>query len=211
MKLYTSFGPNPSIVTAFLAEKHQSLDTETLDITKAESRQPAFVRKNPAGTVPLLELDDGTCIAESLAICEYLDEVMPGPLCLIGSTPVERAITRMWLRRIDIGFVQPASSGWRFSEGLEFCKHFMPVIPRAANDFKAIAAQGVRWIDAQMGSDKYICGTRITLADILLYVFIEFGHVNGQPRDASLKWISSWRATLGEHPFVKVLQFKLPI
>ncbi len=209
MRLYTSFGPNPSVVIAFLAEKNQSLPTVSLDVTQAESRQPPFLEKNAAGTVPLLELDDGTRIAESLAICEYLDEAMPGPFSLIGTDPIARARTRMWVRRIDLLFVQPSSSGWKYAEGLEFCKQFMPVIPHAAQDFKSMASQGVRWIDGQMGENEYICGDRITLADIFLYIFLEFGHVSGQPRDENLRWIARWRSLLSGHAFGKVLQYRL--
>jgi len=210
MKLYTSFGPNPAVVTAFLAEKRQALETVRLDITRAESGQPSFMQKNPAGTVPLLELDDGTYIAESLAICEYLDEVLPGPGSLIGDSAVARAQTRMWLRRLDLHIIQPSSYGRRYAEGIEFCKNFRQVIPQAANDFKLMAAQGIKWLDVQMGASKYICGDRVTLADILLYVFVEFGNVNGQPIDPSIPWLSRWRVLMAGHRLAKVLHCDLP-
>ena len=209
MKLYTSFGPNPAVVAAFLAEKDQQVPTVMLDIMKAESRQPPFLEKNAAGTTPLLELDDGTYIAESHAICEYLDEAVPGSFSLIGKTAVEKAITRMWVRRIDLNIVQPSASGWKYAEGAEFCKQFMPVIPHAADDLKAVAAHGLKWLDGQMRDNKYICGDKFTLADIFLYVFVEFGEYSGQPRDKSLQWTARWHDRLAAHPFVKVLQFRM--
>lgn len=208
MKLYTSFGPNPAVVNAFLAEKNQQLPIVMLDIMKAESRQPPFLEKNPAGTTPLLELDDGTYIAESLAICEYLDEALPGA-SLIGRNAVERARTRMWVRRIDLSIVQPSASGWKYAEGLEFCKNFMPVIPHAADDFKSMAAQGVKWLDGQMGDNKYVCGDSLSLADIFLYVFVEFGEFSGQPRDKSLRWIAAWRDRLAAHALAKALEVRM--
>jgi glutathione S-transferase len=199
VRLYTCVvGPNPAVVTAFLLERGQTVDTVQVDITKGETRMPAFTAINPAGTVPVLEVD-GTYIAESVAICEYLDETLPGQ-SLLGNTALERAVTRMWLRRIDIHFVQPSSSGWRFAEGLEMCRANMYVMPEAAKDFKIVAAQSLAWIDRLMVGKRFICGERVTLADILLYVFVEFGDRAGQTIDKELGWIAGWRQRMTARP-----------
>lgn len=205
MKLYTSFGPNPAVVHAFLLQRGASIETVMLDITRAEARNEPHISRNPAGTLPLLEIGEGRYIAESLAICEYLDEVSDGP-SLIGNTPEERAETHMWMRRIDLFYVQPTSSGWRFAEGLEMCRPIMHVIPHAADDFKAIAAAGLAWIDRHVGPHSFVCGDQLTLADILLYVFVEFGDAQGQPVDPALAWIAAWRTRLEVMPLSAAIQ-----
>ncbi len=101
MKLYNSVGPNPHVVRMFAAEKHLDLAMEDVDIMAGANRQDDFHNLNPAGQMQCLELEDGTRIAEITAICEYLDEMGEGA-SLIGATPAERAVTRMWTRRVDL-------------------------------------------------------------------------------------------------------------
>ena len=122
MKLYNSVGPNPRVVTMFLAEKGLSVPAVHIDIMKGENRQEAYVGGvNPTGTTPALELDDGSVLTEITAICEYLEERQPSP-ALIGSTPEERAATRMWARRVDLKICEPLTNGFRFAEGLGMFK-----------------------------------------------------------------------------------------
>src|SRR5580692_6615991 len=106
MRLYNSIGPNPKVVRMFMAERGIDLPKIEIDLRGGENRQPPYLAKNPAGQSPALELDDGTVIAEITAICEYLDETTQGP-SLIGTTPQERAETRMWTRRIDLNIIEP--------------------------------------------------------------------------------------------------------
>src|SRR6185436_19317714 len=101
--------------------------------------------KNPAGQLPCLELDDGSYLSEITAICEYLDEKRPQPP-LIGTTPEERAATRMWTRRIDLNIVEPMANGFRFAEGLPLFKDRIRCIPQAADDLKAIAREKLAWL-----------------------------------------------------------------
>ena len=129
MKLYNSVGPNPRVVNMFLAEKGVEIDRVQVDIMAGENRQDAHLARNPAGQAPTLELDDGTFIAEITAICEYLDELYPEPP-LIGSTPQERAVTRMWARRIDLQVVEPMLIGFRSSEGFAMFKDRVRLLPQ---------------------------------------------------------------------------------
>ena len=108
MRLYTGMGPNPRVVNIFLAEKGVDVERETVDLMAGENRQETHLERNPAGQLPCLELDDGSYLAEITAICEYLDEVHPNPP-LLGTTPEERAVTRMWTRRIDLNIIEPLS------------------------------------------------------------------------------------------------------
>lgn len=193
MKLYTSIGPNPGVVTMFLAAKGITLPTETVDIIAGENRQPEYLAKNPTGGTPHLELDDGSVITESVAICEYLEELHPSP-ALIGSTPEERAETRMWVRRVDLGYVQPMVAGFRGAEGLPMFENRMRCLPEASAGLKACAADALQMIDKHLADRDFICGDRLTLADLLLKAFLDFGDAVGQPADAALANLAAWRA-----------------
>ncbi len=191
MKLYNSLGPNPRVVRMFMAEKGIDIPTEEIDIMGGGNRQPDYVAVNPSGQMPALELDDGFMLAEITAICEYLDEIHPQPP-LIGATPEERAETRMWVRRIDLNILEPLANGFRFAEGLAMFKDRVHVIPQAADDLKAIAREKLAWLDELIAGRDFIAGSRLTLADILLYVFLDFGPGVGQPLDPDLKHIPAW-------------------
>lgn len=205
MKLYTSFGPNPAVVTAFLLQKGQSVETVMLDIRQAESRREPYIIWNPAGGMPLLELDDGQFVAESTAICEYFDETLSGPR-LLGDTPDERAIARMWLRRVDIMYVQRSSDGWRHAEGIEVVRPYMHVVPHAAADYKLMADQALAWFDRHAGPGDFLAGARLTLADILLFAWHEFGVMGGKTVDPSLTWIAGWRARMAAQPLAEAIR-----
>src|SRR3546814_17245230 len=117
MKFYNSVGPNPRVVKLFMAEKGIEIPEVSVDLRGGENRRaPYNVDVNPAGQTPALELDDGSILSEITAICEYLDEKYPEPT-LIGSTPEERANTRMWTRRVDLQICKPPPTGVRFAAG----------------------------------------------------------------------------------------------
>ncbi len=199
MKLYTSIGPNPRVVTMFLAEKGVTLETVQVDLLKGENRQDAHLARNPAGQTPALQLDDGSFLTEITAICEYLDETHPQPP-LIGTTPEERAETRMWVRRIDLNILEPLANGFRFAEGLPLFSGRVRCIPQAADDLKLVAKEKLAWLDGLMAGNTYVCGERLTLADILLYAFLDFAGTVGQPLDAANANLAAWKARMAERP-----------
>ncbi len=199
MKLWTSIGPNPRVVRMFLAEKHVEIPLESVDLMGGENRQAPYTDKNPAGQLPCLELDDGTTLSEITAICEYLDEKHPQPP-LIGESPEERGETRMWVRRIDLNIVENLANGFRYAEGLPIFQNRIRVIPQAADDLKALAREKLAWLDGLMAGRQWICGDRFTLADILLFVFLDFGKQVGQPLDASLSWLPGWMERVAKRP-----------
>jgi glutathione S-transferase len=190
MKLYQSIGPNPRVVKMFVEEKGLDLPRVDIDLMGGENRQPAHLARNPAGQSPSLELDDGTCLSEITAICEYLEETHPSPP-LIGTTPEERAETRMWTRRIDWKICEPMANGFRFAEGLGLFKDRVLCVPEAAPGLKAMAKNGEEWLEGQLKA-PWICGERFALADIQLYAFIEFGAQVGQPLDPGFKKLAAW-------------------
>lgn len=199
MILYDSVGPNPRVVAMFLAEKGVTIERRSLDIMKGENRSGPYLDVRRAGTTPALVLDDGSTIAETIAICEFLDERHPAP-ALIGTTPEERARTRMWVRRIDLTVTEPMTMGFRAAEGRPMFEPRMRVIRAdAADDLKAMATDGLVAIEAEIAGE-WIAGDCFTLADIALFAFVEFGALVGQPLPGDLPKLAAWRARVAARP-----------
>ncbi|NOG69551.1 glutathione S-transferase family protein [Roseicella sp. DB1501] len=190
MHLYDSIGPNPRVVRMFMAERGIEIPRTTVDLLGGENRRGPYLAKNPSGQLPCLELDDGTVLAEVTAICEYLDETAPGT-SLIGATPEQRAETRMWVRRIDLNILEPMGNGFRYSDGLKMFQSRIRCIPQAAEDLKLLAQEKLAWLDRLIEGRRFICGERLTLADILLFCFLDFGKKVGQPPDPALKSVAA--------------------
>ena len=191
MKLYNSVGPNPRVVKMFLAEKGLDIAREEVNLMAGENRQPAHLARNPAGQMPALEMDNGDYLAEITAICEYIDEKHPNPP-LIGTTPEERATTRMWVRRIDLNICEPMGTGFRSAEGKRLFESRMRLLPQAADDLKAMAQEKIAWLDGLIAGRTWIEGERFTLADILLFCFLQFGASVGQPINPDNTNIVAW-------------------
>ena len=191
MKFYDSIGPNPRVVRMAMAEKGMSLLTETIDIMAGANRSGDYIKKVPAGGTPALELDDGRTVSEITVIAEYLEEVQPAP-AIIGTTPEERAETRRWVRIIDLGYCETMANGFRATQG-------RPMFERGGEELKALAAKKLQWLDALMSGD-FVCGDRFTLADILLFGFIEFGAQVGQPLPDGLTWLPAWHKRVAARP-----------
>ena len=199
MKFYNSIGPNPRVVRMFMAEKGIDIPRVQVDLMAGENRQAAHMARNPTGTTPALELDNGMILAEITAICEYLDELKPGT-SLIGKTPEERAETRMWTRRIDLNIIETMSNGFRYSDGLKLFEKRITCIPQAADALKQIAQEKLAWLDGQMAGKTYVCGSRLSLADILLFAFVDFFQGFGQPLNPALKNIGAWYERMKARP-----------
>ena len=105
--------------------------------------------------------------------------------------PEERALTRMWTRRVDLKVCEPMANGFRFGEGLPMFKDRLRCLPEASAGLKAVAQDGIAWIEANM-KGPWIAGDRFTLADILLFSFMDFGAVVGQPIDPKNKRVNEW-------------------
>ena len=200
MKFYTSVGPNPRVVKLFMAEKGIEIPEVTVDLRGGENRRaPYNVEVNPAGQTPALELDDGGFLCEVTAICEYLDERFPDRT-LIGSTPEERANTRMWTRRIDLKICEPLTNGFRFAEGLPLFEQRLRCLPEAAEVLKATAQDGIKWLDPLIAGRGYVAGDTLSLADIMLFAFLDFGASVGQPIDPANTNILGWYERMKSRP-----------
>ena len=192
MKLYDSIGPNPKMVRMFAAEKGFTFsETETIDIMAGDNRKEPFLSKNPAGAMPAVELDDGSIIAETIAICELIDETKPEP-ALIGTNAQERAETRMWVRRVEWKIIQPLTDGFRNAEGIGLFASRFRTDASVAPFFKAVAQDGLGWLDAQLAGRTTIVPDRFTLADVALFSILEFGAGVGQTIDPAHKNVSAW-------------------
>ena len=199
MKLLNSFGPNPRMVRMFLAEKAIELAQEDLDLLGAENRGESYLAKNPGGQMPALELDDGSVIAETTTICEYLEELHPTP-ALIGSTPGARANTRMWTRRVELNITEHMYNGFRFAEGLDLFRERLYCIPEAADGLKAKARAGREWLDELMDGRDFVAGNALTTADMVLFCCMDFCNDVGQPVDTDLGNIGAWYARMNALP-----------
>jgi len=200
MKLYNSVGPNPRIVRLFAAEKGIELPLVAVDLMKGENRQADHLKRNPAGQMPSLETDSGAHIAEVTVICEYLEEKFPTP-ALIGTNAEERANTRMWTRRVDLNICEPMANGFRNAEGLPLFKARIPTDPTVAPGLKMIAQDREKWLsDMKAPSDQFLCGNRFTMADILLFCFVDFGIQVGQPLNPEAKWLAGWYERVKARP-----------
>jgi glutathione S-transferase len=199
MRLYNSIGPNPRVVRIFMAERGITMPLVEVNVRSGENREPPYLAKNPAGQTPALELDDGRYVTEITVICEYLDETTPGP-SLIGGTAQERAETRMWVRRIDLNILEPMTNGFRFAEGLKLFQNRLLCIPQAAEDLKRTAQRNLRWLNGLMNGKTWICGERFTLADIILFSFLDFFAGLGQPIDPELGNVVAWHARMKDRP-----------
>jgi glutathione S-transferase len=200
--LYNAFGPNPRAMRMFLAEKGIQIPTKDVDLMKAENRRPPYTDRNPGGQLPALELDDGKCIGETVAIWEYLEEKHPNPP-LIGSNAEDRAEARMWQRRIEMKITEHLYNGFRFAEGAPIFKDRMRVVPEAAPGLKATAQDNLKWLDALLEGKEYIAGKRFTIADIILFAALDFGNGVGQKIDPSHKNVNAWFKRVEARPSAK--------
>ena len=199
MKFYNSIGPNPHVVRMFMAEKGLNIPKVDVDLMKGENRKEPYLSKNPHGQMPALELDDGTTVCEITAICEYLEDTHPKP-ALIGSNAAEKAECRMWTRRVDLNICEPTANGFRFSQGLPLFKDRIVTLPEAADGLKKIAQDRLKWLDGQMAGREWVCGKRFTLADVLLYCFLDFAGQVGQPLNPDNKNVAAWFARAKARP-----------
>lgn len=200
MLLFDALSPAPRCLRMFLAEKRLDLPTRQVDVFAGENRQPPYLAHNPAGQTPALLLADGQCIAESMAIMEYLEELHPLP-SLLGTTALARAQTRQWQRRVELNITENIHNAYHYAEGLGRFQGRIPVAPQAAAGLKRVARDRLRWLDGMMGDGRpYLAGSRFTAADIWLYVWLDFGVSVGQPFDRGLPRIGPWFARVAARP-----------
>jgi glutathione S-transferase len=199
MKLLNSFGPNPRMVRMFLLEKNITLPFENVDILAGESRKSPYLEKNPVGQTPSLQLDDGRVIAETVVICEYLEEQHPTP-ALIGTNALERAEARMALRRMELNATEYLYNGFRFGAGLELFKDRVRCLPEAAEGLNAKGADGLKLADSLLKGQTFLCGNRLTIGDLVLYCCVDFCASAGFKVSPDLTNLHAWLERMNGRP-----------
>lgn len=201
MKVYDSkVAPNPRRVRIFVAEKGIDVPFEEVDISNAVNRKEDFRKKNPMGTVPVLELDDGTCIAESAAICRYFEEMSPKPP-LLGVDGKDRAVVAMWDRRMEFEVLLPIANAFRMQHA--FFKGRIEQCPEYAEVSKRQAIQNMAWLDEALADRKFIAGDRFTIADITALCGVDFGKVSKITIQPDQKNLARWYEEVSARPSAK--------
>ena len=201
MKLYDArTAPNPRRVRIFLAEKSISVPVEQVDIVSAQNRSAEFRAKNAMGTLPVLELDDGTTIAESVAICRYFEELQPDPP-LMGTDAKDRAAIEMWQRRMEFELFLPITQVFR--NGHAFFKGRIPQVPEYGEVCRKHAEQRLEWLDGVLADRPFVAGERYTIADITALCAIDFGRVSNIRVTPEQPNLARWHAAVSSRPSAK--------
>lgn len=199
MRYYDLAGsPNTRRVRIFMAEKDLEIPTTAIDLSKGENKAPEFLAKNSLGKLPVLELDDGSYLCESVAICRYLEELHPEPP-LFGRDAKERGLVEMWNRRIEIEIMIPASSN--FVHTHEMWKKTVRQVPDWAENCRNQVQARLDWLEKELNGKTYIATDDYTVADITAQCALLLSKATGGPRisDAHPN-LSAWWALVTSRP-----------
>ena len=199
MKLYDGGkAPNPRRVRIYLAEKGISVPTEPVDMAALGHKSDMITRLNPLQRLPVLVLDDGTVLTESIAICRYFEELHPEP-ALFGEGALERALVEMWQRRVELELFFPVTHAFR---------HLHPAMadweaPRIAEwgeANKTKAQRFLQFLDNELAGRRYIAGERFSLADITALVSVDFMKPARIEQPPALENVARWYAEIAARP-----------
>lgn len=190
-------GMHPRRVRIFIAEKGISIERREVDAAGGANATPDFLRLNPLGKLPVLELEDGSCIAESLAICRYLEALYPQPP-LMGQTPQASAHTEMWTLRMDHELSQPIALA--FVHSSDFYRGRVEQVPEVANWARGRALQTMAWLDGELAERSHIAGEDYTLADIVGQCACVLGKAVGLRIPPDMTHLSRWFTQVSARP-----------
>ena len=197
MKLYEYEPyPSPRRVRMFLAEKGINIPCVQVDVPAGEHRSPEFLSKNPDGVVPLLELDNGNFISETVAISRYFEENYPQP-ALMGSTAEEKAAVEMWQRRVENSLANTVATYFHHAtEGLGEPDRYRNKEWGEKNREKAISA--MRQLEIQLAKNKFIVGDKFSIADITALCAIDFAAAVNIPIPDECRHLKRWYAEVSQ-------------
>jgi glutathione S-transferase len=202
MKIIEARGaPNPRRVRIFAAEKGLDMTFQQVDLLAGDHRAEAFQKLNPYGGVPVLVLDNGEALSETVAICRYLEALEPQPP-LFGCAPLEAARIEMWNRRMEFSLFRPVGYVFRHTHP-RMAALESPQLPKWANVNRDRAAQGLRLLNDQLSNKDYVAGEAFTIADITAFVAI------GMMKLARLEWpdgldhLARWYHAVNARPSVE--------
>jgi glutathione S-transferase len=198
MKLYDHHrAPNPRRVRVFLAEKGIRVPVEQVDIFQRVNREPAFLAKNPLGGIPVLELDDGTHIAESVAICRYFEALQPDPP-LFGRDAREQAEVEMWNRRVELVLLQAVGMVW--GHGSPLTAKRIQQIPANVEPNRRRAMQFLALLDRELAGRPFLAGPRLSIADITALCTLDFAAMLDITPGPELANVARWHAAMSSRP-----------
>ena len=197
----TKTAPNPRRVRMFLAEKGISIPYEEIDIMKGAHREAAFTKTNPMQRVPVLILDDGTAISETVAICRYFEESQPEP-ALFGKGALGRATVEMWNRRMELGLLQHVASAFRHTHPAAAVLE-SPQFKDFGEANKPRALEILKTMDAQLADNKFLAGGDFSIADITGVIAVDFMRPARIQMPAELKNVARWHAEVSARPSAK--------
>jgi len=196
VKLYVfPVAPNPTKLRSYVAEKGIAIEQVMVDLREKAQKRPEFLAKNPLGRLPVLELDDGECISESLPIIEYLEELHPQPP-MLGATPLERLRARSAERFVDTSILQPVAlivHATRSPLGL-------PPRPEMAEFFRGRLDEALPLLDARLAAAPFVCGERPTIADCTLWAAQGFARFGGVEIPERHRHLARWRDEFSKRP-----------
>ena len=202
MKLFDGGrAPNPRRVKVFLAEKQITVPTEQIDLGKLAHKSPEYTAINPLQRVPALELDDGTIISESIAICRYFEALHPEPP-LFGMGPKDTAVVEMWERRIEFHLFGPVAHVFRNSHPA-MKEMEVPQVPAWAEANKPRAMDFVALLDRELANRRYIAGDRYSVADITGMIAVDFMKPAKLAVPDTMTNLKRWYAEVSARPSAK--------
>ncbi len=202
MKLYDGGrAPNPRRVKVFLAEKGISVPTEQVDLGALGQKSAAFTAINPLQRVPALQLDDGTILTESIAICRYFELLHPEPP-LFGRTPKEVAVIEMWQRRIELHLLMPVSHVFRNSHPA-MKEMEVPQVPAWAEANKPRVLEFLHLLDQELKGRAFVAGDSYTVADITGLVSVDFMKPAKIAIPDNLANVKRWHTEISARPSAK--------
>jgi glutathione S-transferase len=199
MKLYNSpFAPNPRRVRIFLAEKNLTVSTVDVDLGRLEQRSANFSALNPFQRIPVLMLDEGVAICESIAICRYFEEVQPDPP-LFGIGALNRAMVEMWQRRLELGLFSHIANAFRHSHP-HMAQMERPQIAELAEAAKSKAVEAMARVDRELANREFAAGDRFSVADITGLVALDFARTARIAIPEEFARLRRWREALAARP-----------
>ena len=198
--LQTKTAPNPRRVRVFLAEKGIDVPYEEVDILKG-LKTPEFTQFNPFQRVPVLVLDDGTAISETMAICRYFEETKPEP-ALFGKGARQRAIVEMWNRRMELNLLACVAAAFRHLHPAA-AQLEVPQVPAWGEANKPRAQEVLRIMDKELGKRRYIAGEEFSVADITALVAVDFARAARVERPEGLDNLARWHQEVSARPSAK--------
>lgn len=189
--------PNPRRVRMFLAEKGIDLPETLVDMRKREHKSPEYRAKNSLGQIPTLELDDGTAISETVAICRYFEETSPEPP-LFGKTATEKALVDMWVRRVEFAVMMPVGNYWRHAH--PYTAALLTQYKDFGESNKETYKGAQKWLNRELEGREFLVGDSLTMADICLLSTVDFAEWIGLPVEAEFENLTAWRARMKARP-----------